>query len=166
MYCLSISCFQFKKPSKTGTVMSTPLFLFKELPPLLLSVTQMVCVAASNWQVGAVSKGWGVSFRLQPKIPQFLVFLRLKEIKGSRWKTNLDLPFLQEQLGMKRRIHGIICCSPVRDICLRVRSPKYPVLFAYFVQWHFTLKYICCPSAWCPVQWATLLFIRLYTDRR
>lgn len=106
------------------------------------------------------------NFRLQFKIPEFLLFLRLKEIKRSSWKANSDLPFLQEQLGKKCSIHGVRICSPVWDICLRVRSPKYPVLFAYFVQQLFTAKCIFCPSARSLLWWVLLLFNPLYIDRR
>lgn len=62
---------------------------------------------------------------------------------------NLDVPFLQEQLQKKQGIHVVIFCNLGEDIFLSSRNLKYPVLFAHFVQRHFTAKCIACPSA-CP----------------
>lgn len=122
-----------------GTATSTP-----------LSQTNGSCGCFKvTWELPSKVKEY--NFRLHLKIPKFLLFLRLKEIKGSSWKANLDLPFVQEQLGKKCRIRRVRICSPLWDICLRVRSPKYPVLFAYFVQQHFTAKCIFCPSARSPL---------------
>lgn len=60
--------------------------------------------------MGTAHIGWEISFGLQPKTPELLIFLRLK---GVNLENSLRSAFPAATVEKKHRIHGVRFCSLV-----------------------------------------------------